>query len=188
MFWGTIVTLAAEELTQPTMSQDDLQLAIDHLTESSSVDYKSSFDIASAGDWVEIVKDIVAFANSGGGIIVFGLNDDGTSSAFDCRLLQSIDPATVTDKLYKYTNQQLHSFVFLSTIKDGMTLFAIEIGPASVPIVFSKPGTYDIGGGKQKTAFSIGTMYFRHGAKSEPANSEDLRVFIEDRRLGSKAL
>jgi hypothetical protein len=29
------------------------------------------------------------------------------------------------------------------------------------PIVFSKPGTYDIGGGKQKTAFSAGTVYFQ---------------------------
>jgi hypothetical protein len=50
------------------------------------------------------------------------------------------------------------------------------------PIVFSKPGTYDIGGEKQKTAFSAGTVYFRHVAKSEPGNSDDLRLFL-DRRI-----
>jgi hypothetical protein len=45
--------------------------------------------------------------------------------------------------------------------------------------VFQKPGTYDIGSGKQKAAFSIGTVYFRHGAKSEPGTSDDLRAVIE---------
>jgi hypothetical protein len=57
--------------------------------------------------------------------------------------------------------------------------FAVD--EVAAPIVFSKPGTYDVGGGKQKTAFSGGTVYFRHGAKSEPANADDLRIFIENR-------
>lgn len=33
--------------------------------------------------------------------------------------------------------------------------------------------------GKQKTVFSVGTVYFRHGAKSEPGTSDDLRAFLE---------
>jgi len=51
-----------------------------------------------------------------------------------------------------------------------------------MPIVFTSPGTYDTGGGKQKTAFSKGTVYFRHGAKSEPGTSDDLRAAL-DREL-----
>ncbi|KPJ64660.1 hypothetical protein AMJ44_12345, partial [candidate division WOR-1 bacterium DG_54_3] len=51
--------------------------------------------------------------------------------------------------------------------------------PVSIPIVFRKPGTYDIGSGKQRTAFSVGTVYFRHGAKSEPGTSDDIRRVIE---------
>jgi len=39
--------------------------------------------------------------------------------------------------------------------------------------------TYEIGGGKQKTVFSAGTVYFRHGAKSEPGTSDDLWQFLE---------
>jgi hypothetical protein len=46
-------------------------------------------------------------------------------------------------------------------------------------MVFTAPGTYDVGGGKQKTAFSLGTVYFRHGAKSEPGNTDDLRGALE---------
>lgn len=36
--------------------------------ESKHVDFKSSFDEESPGEWCELVKDIVAMANSGGGV------------------------------------------------------------------------------------------------------------------------
>lgn len=163
------------------MIQADLETAIDHQSESGAVDYKASFDIDSAAEWLEIVKDIAAFANSGGGVIIFGLSDDGTLSAFDCRALHSLDPATITDKIHKYTGQQFSGFDFLRTTRNEKPLFAIAIEGVIAPLVFSKPGTYDAGGGKQKTAFSGGTVYFRHGAKSEPANADDLRNFIDNR-------
>jgi hypothetical protein len=163
------------------MLQADLETAIDHQNESTSVDYKASFDFTCPAEWVEIVKDVVAFANSGGGVVIFGLNDNGTASEFDCRTLDALDPAALTDKIYRYTGQQFSAFSFLKTLRGGWLLFAIAVEGVTVPVVFSKPGTYDVGGGKQKTAFSAGTVYFRHGAKSEPANADDLRVFIETR-------
>ena len=58
-------------------------------------------------------------------------------------------------------------------------MWALVIGRTSVPIVFSQTGNYLDAAGKQKNAFIGGTVYFRHGAKSEPGNSEDLRQFIE---------
>jgi hypothetical protein len=47
--------------------------------------------------------------------------------------------------------------------------------------VFEKPGTYATGPSKQKTSFAKGTVYFRHGAKSEPGNTEDIRKALERR-------
>ena len=58
------------------------------------------------------------------------------------------------------------------------------VGPVEVPPVFTRPGTYAVEPGKQKTAFSVGSVYSQHGANSEPGNSDDLRAFI-DRRLES---
>jgi hypothetical protein len=46
-------------------------------------------------------------------------------------------------------------------------------------LVFEKPGTYPVDDRRQKTAFSAGTLYVRHGAKSEPATSEDMARIIE---------
>lgn len=46
-------------------------------------------------------------------------------------------------------------------------------------MVFTKEGAYHIPGEKRSgIAFARGTVYFRHGAKSEPGNSDDLRDVI----------
>ena len=58
---------------------------------------------------------------------------------------------------------------------------AIDVGSAKVPMVFTKPGTYAMSTKEQKTAFSRGTIYFRHGAKSEPGNTGDLTNAMEHR-------
>ena len=47
--------------------------------------------------------------------------------------------------------------------------------------MFRQPGSYETEQGRQKTAFVRGAVYFRHGAKSEPATSDDVRQFIERR-------
>lgn len=46
--------------------------------ESKYVDFKRQFDPASAGEWCEIIKDVVAMANSGGPI--FAISCIGTTS------------------------------------------------------------------------------------------------------------
>src|ERR1035438_5609863 len=54
------------------MLRQDVQAAVDHGSESESVEYKSAFDSNSPADWAEIIKDLVALANSCGGAIIFG--------------------------------------------------------------------------------------------------------------------
>jgi hypothetical protein len=161
--------------------QQHLSLALDAELESESVDFKSSFDPASASEWLEIIKDIVALANTGGGCILFGVGNDGGCSGVDLSAVFEIDPADVTNKIYKYTDQQFHGFEMKRSQRHGCAVAAFLIPPSVIPIVFSKVGSYAIEGGKQKTAFAAGTVYFRHGAKSEPGNSEDLRQFVERR-------
>jgi len=147
--------------------------------ESKQVDFKASFDVNSSRDWVEIIKDIVAMANTNGGVIIFGVNNNGTLSGFDYSHILDIDPATLTDKISHYTNEQFSDFEVVEVKRRKQTVAALLINEISIPLVFSKPGTFDIGEGKQKSVFSRGTIYFRHGAKSEPGISDDLRIVIE---------
>jgi hypothetical protein len=146
--------------------------------ESKYIDFKEKFDITQAGEWCEIVKDIVAIANSGGGWILIGAKNDGSSSKADVTEVLTVDPAQITDKIFKYTGEQFSDFEIQEIEKNGNKLAAIQIKGVTVPLIFTQPGNYDIGGGKQKTAFGRGTIYFRHGAKSEPGNSKDLRDCI----------
>lgn len=64
--------------------------------ESKYLDFKSEFDPNSAAAWCELVKDIVACANSGGGVLVFGVNNDGSVSGGDLSAVKEMDVATIT--------------------------------------------------------------------------------------------
>jgi len=150
--------------------------------ESADLDFKSSFDPTAPQDWCELIKDIVAMANSGGGVILIGVTDDGSPAMADLKQVMALDPATIVDKIKKYTDQHFAGSSLSSSSRRGYPIAVLSVSSVPVPIVFTAPGTYDIGGGKQKTAFSKGTVYFRHGPKSEPGTTEDLRAAI-DREL-----
>ena len=162
---------------------DDMPLSIEESLalghEIDCVDFKREFDPTSNPQWLELLKDIVAMANSGGGIILLGLDDDGLPSSGDVSHLFELDPADITNKIYKYTDHQFHDFQFIEASKRDITICALVVGPAPIPIIFTKPGTYSIENNRQKTAFSAGTVYFRHGAKSEPGCTDDLRSSFE---------
>ena len=149
-------------------------------SKTADLDFKSEFNPNSNPDWPELIKDIVAIANSGGGIIAIGLNDDGSTASYDIQPVLDLDPADISNKVQKYTNCCFADFRMVETKIGGKSAACLAIGGVHNPIVFEKPGTYQIvGTNQQKSAFSQGTVYFRHGAKSEPGTSDDLRNFVE---------
>jgi hypothetical protein len=158
---------------------DLISKALSAKRESKYIEFKHDFDPSSPGEVCELAKDIVAIANSGGGIIVFGLDSSGAPTGATLKALNLLDPADMANKIAKYTGPVSLEFEICQLVKDGAKLQSFVIHAVSIPIVFQKPGTYDIGGGKQKTAFGVGTVYFRHGAKSEPGSTEDIRNAIE---------
>jgi hypothetical protein len=155
---------------------DHLTTALTASSETAEFDFKAAFESGSKQGWVEIVKDIVAMANSGGGIIIFGLDDNGRPTG---NAVPHIDPADITNQIHKYTHHQFQTFRLETCQKAGHNLLALIIERSLIPLVFVSPGSYDAGGGKQKTAFAKGTVYFRHGAKSEPGDTDDLRAAFE---------
>jgi hypothetical protein len=155
---------------------------LDLLTgESGSLDFKSAFDPQSKQDWCELIKDMIAMSNSGGGLIIVGVNDDGTPAEnSDLSPLLSVDPADVTNKIHSYTDQHFAKFDIVPDIRHEKAVAVIDIGASDTPIVFTAHGGYAASGG-QKAAFLRGSVYFRHGAKSEPGTTDDLREAIERR-------
>src|SRR5665647_941706 len=151
--------------------------------ESGMVDFKTELNFSAPHTWCELIKDILAMANSGGGVILVGVDDSGKPSGGNLDPVLSLDPAVVTDKLFKYTGVHFGDFEITARTRRGKAVAAVEVGMSETPIIFTKPGTFSVAGG-QKTAFSKGTVYFRHGAKSEPGTTRDLERYFE-RRLNS---
>jgi hypothetical protein len=151
--------------------------------ESKRSEFKAQMDVTSSADWCELIKDIVAMANSGGGSIVLGLENDGSASGWDPSPLLALDPAHIIDKIAPYVGWPFAEITVRPAQRAGKPLAVIAVRSAGVPMVFTKPGTYELprsaGAVKQKTAFGLGTLYFRHGAKSEPASPQDLRMWLE---------
>ena len=158
----------------------DLAKAKTAKRETKRLEFKEQFDLKSEKDWCEILKDIVAIANSGGGLLVVGLRSNGTPSGWDVTEVLDLDPAKLTDKVFRYTGEQFAEFEIEPLKRAGKMVAALQIGEATAPMVFTNAGTYeDPVSRKTGTAFARGTLYFRHGAKSEPATPGDLKIVIE---------
>jgi hypothetical protein len=113
-------------------------------------------------DYVEVVRDIAAMANSGGGAIVL----DGVAG---------VDEEAIHEQLERYAEPEFESFTVEPLTRNGRPSVAVVVeGTRNTPLVFTRTGR--IGG--EHIAFVRGGLYFRHGAKSEPASGEDVRDFI----------
>jgi hypothetical protein len=113
-------------------------------------------------DYVELVRDIAAMANSGGGAIVF-------------HGVAGLDEESVHEQLERYAEPEFEGFTVEPVTRNGRPSVAVVVeGARNTPLVFTRSGRL----GNEHIAFVRGGLYFRHGAKSEPATGEDLRDFI----------
>src|SRR2546425_12202154 len=87
--------------------------------ESKLLDFKREFDTTSAAEWAKIVKDIAAFANSGGGGIVFGVENDGSSAGNDISNILSLDLADITNKIESFTGYQFADLEIVEANRHG---------------------------------------------------------------------
>jgi hypothetical protein len=160
------------------MTPDAISEALAACRETRRIEFKAEFSPNVPGAWCELIKDLVAMANSGGGVIVLGLSNDGVPTGWDPAALLSIDSANTVNTIARYVGEQFDEFDVVAATKANKAVAAISISARTgSPLVFEKPGTYVDGHVNHKTAFARGAVYFRHGAKSEPALARDLARF-----------
>ena len=161
------------------LREELIRRARDGKREAKNLDFKVGFDTGSREAWCEIVKDIVAFANSGGGALVFGAHDDGTPADVDVSLILSVDPADVTNKVNAYTGYEFDEFEIIEIERGGRRLALYAVFGVATPMVFIRDGAHLGQGKSRRPAFVKGSVYFRHGAKSAPGTSNDLSSWLE---------
>jgi len=114
--------------------------------ETKRIEFKQEFSAGKPGAWCELIKDIVAIANSGGGVILVGLDDLGRPNAGDFSDLLDADPADVTNTVAKYTGEEFDGFVIIEARKGGKKLAAIRVttrtGCAFRPFSYTIPDRF----------------------------------------------
>jgi len=112
-------------------------------------------------DSVELVRDIAAMANSGGGVIVL----DG---------IAGVDEELLHEQLARYAEPEFEGFTVETLSRDGRPSTAVVVeGVRNSPLVFTRTGRSG-----DHVAFVQGGLYFRHGSRSDPATGGDVRDFI----------
>lgn len=150
--------------------------------ESKSVEFKEQFTPTDPRQSLEVLKDIVAISNSGGGALAVGINNSGNACESDIRSVLDFDHARYCDLVRKYTMQNFSEFAIEEAEKDGFPVAVFLIDPPDYSLIFEKPGQYAIENNtKQITVFGQGTIFFRHGAKTESGTTDDLRKFMHVR-------
>lgn len=158
-----------------------LEEALSAVRETRTIEFKESLDPADRRSFCETLKDILALANSGGGIIVVAVDSTGRPVGTDVKPLLDTDPADLMNKIAAFTGRDFDAVLVRSHNKGGRLVATLEVSEAGTPLVPIRPGTYEKEPGRQATAFSVGVVYVRHGAKSEPGTSGDLERIVERR-------
>jgi hypothetical protein len=132
---------------------------------SKRVELKDRFDPQAPGVWLELVRDVAALANSGGGVVV---------------LSGDVEEEQLHEELARHAEPEFEAFELHDIKRAGRPATAIVIeGVTNTPLVFTRTGRYRSADGDEHVAFARGGLYFRHGAKSEPATGADVRDFIK---------
>jgi hypothetical protein len=135
--------------------------------------------------WIELVRDAVALANSGGGVIVVGVARDGSLTGWNPEHLLQVGVSRIRREVDPFVGGHLDVIVAQGR-RQGRKVATVRVGPARrAPIVFTRDGTYVDKGGREHTPFRRGMVVFRHGARTGPATAKDLERFAanEERRI-----
>ncbi|MBA3735055.1 MAG: hypothetical protein H0W90_07650 [Actinobacteria bacterium] len=139
--------------------------AADAKRSSKRVELKEAFNPRSSGGRLELVRDVAAMANSGGGVVVLAGSD--------------VEEELIHEQLVHYAEPEFESFTLEEVTRGGRPATAVVVEAAVTPLVFTRQGRHRSADGAEHIAFTRGGLYFRHGAKSEPATGADVRDFIK---------
>ena len=106
--------------------------------ESRSVEFKEQFAPSDARQCLEVLKDIIAIANSGGGTLAVGIDNAGMPSGADVKPVLDYDHAKYCDLVRKYTQQNFCEFEIIEAEKDGRTIAIFLINAPDYPPCFRK--------------------------------------------------
>lgn len=146
--------------------------------ESTRIEYKRDFG-DTGRDWMELLKDVVAFHNSGGGLIVFGISDEGALAGLTSSLMHHLDPANIGNKLRRKAPSARIETRYFEWSYFSKRYGVLGVTPGDRIVVFDKDGDYQKLGGRSEKAFAAGVVYARSPGMCAPASQADVDLMVE---------
>ena len=166
------------------LNEETAEYLVAYREEDEQVDYKLSIDNSAEKDWLELTKDVSAFANTIGGVLVFGVRNKerelvGISPEL-CLLLD--DANNILQKVNRHLEPHLTKVRSKVLTVRGLRV-AVVLVPQSVGLthLVSKEGEFTHPSGKKHVLLRQGTFYIRRAAANHLGDSRDLDAVVERR-------
>lgn len=157
---------------------------IEYGEEDDRVDYKRNLDINCEKEWLNLVKDISAFANTRGGYLVFGVADDDKSLVGLPKNIENIlkDANNIHSKINSYLDPELTAIRSKSFREKGK-YFVVIFVPQSFNLthIIKNDGVIYKQSNKPKMILKKGTFYVRRSSSNHLGDSRDLDDIVERR-------
>lgn len=152
-------------------------------TETAELDYKEIFKFDKRSK-VELAKDILAFANTKGGYIIYGVDKYHEWIGLDDRSDEVVDDTQIQQLVDNYIEGYVEVGINEVEIND-LEFIVLYISPSKDLLLFKKPGEYEIKSRKtkrqeKKIVFKKNEVYCRRGSRSIIADS----IFYRRKRHG----
>ncbi|MFF0828145.1 ATP-binding protein [Brevibacillus sp. NPDC003359] len=145
---------------------------VDKETENNKWDYKRDIHLNPNNSFANLLKDIIAFANSGGGWLVLGVDDNCSIIGVE----HKIDPTSLGEKIISVTGEQLlFDLNYYSIYKETEKIVGLLYVHDAEKVIVSP---VNLNNDKGKPIVSENTIYYRRNASSIKANTDDLNSLI----------
>lgn len=163
-----------------SVNLETLNRLLSRQAEAPDLDFKSTLDLSSPRDVVELAKDVAAMAVNGCYLVV-GADDSGSlTGGLSSEAALLLDEARLRGKLKKWLPDDL-GLAAGRHVVEGKTAAVIVVSPYHEGMVVMRADGQYPDGSSSKTVFRAGDVFARHGTASERMQQNDLRRIV--RRL-----
>ena len=178
------LSVGAFLLSPDPLARDAALFLANYKEEDDRVDYKETLDPTSEKSWLELTKDVSAFANTHGGYLVFGVQDRSRNLVgISAKIAEALeDVNNIQQKLNRNLEPHIEH-LRSKRFRIEQQLIAIIHIPMSAgrTHVVSKDAAFKHLSGEQKILLRKGTFYVRRSAANHLGDSRDFDAVVERR-------
>src|SRR4051812_2503708 len=185
------MTKSIQELLKSAdpLSDEAISIVMVAREENSCLDFKLTLENVDR-EWLEVTKDVMSFANTEGGYLVFGVRN-GTYEEIGltdeiAKLIS--DTNNLMQKFNRCVEPQFTTLRAKGVERDGKKFVVVLIpsSPDSTHMVY-KEGAFKHPSGDKKVVLQVGTFYVRRSGVNHLADSRDVDAIVERRMARYRA-